>query len=746
MALSNFTFSSSIKDIQNRIIASSIKQTSNMELLRSEEAIRDIIKSYTERFKSAEGMLTDASKYVAKSKTIINVDEFNKLFESLYIDLSALYNDIALIDEILQLNLARNKNYFLIMKKRVRELWQRLRLTRLNVFDLNPADESFYESFYSNVNIENSSNLVIDKKLGFVYLEPNYFKVHNKSFEIKNISSTVYPVENEDAGVLITTNVLNTLSGNYTDGPRDMLENGLWKEEVLCSEIPDMIVNIGSQSNPIRRTYKGVVAIVDIEYTYPVELNRLDLDVFGDKAIDVDAVLYKENSNSEWKFVREAISDDQSTWTPYSDISYTAIKGRGFDIISFINTEPVKAKHLRIVFNQQNFSLISTSDTASLSLDKQIEKDLSERRYELLKFNANLEKELTTPVNEENKSIYSKIMNAIESTRNIEDILQKISDVLVPPVNLSTLDFSKTAKFELGAWSIEPKYEEYTPAQGYFKTKPFRISDRHLVGASIVTKQSVPGETTCNWYVNIGTKDIPIVEGDNFWRKEPINFIDVRKYSVFSSWPGAFCLLDLPVDPLSAPYIGIYENGEYNEQVSNKIVFLNSRLLYFPLLRNPTMKNFVIRYQVAQFNCCNLYVLQPRPGYESDFDMTLGICSSRRDVLESLTRLVKYIIDDSTMVPINEVYTITNALSTIEEAKLWFGEIFSNCIFIDSLISSKITPIIDTVFQGITLINTTKTSTTQEDIAAYLRGDMSAGLQILSNNPNVVPLSTLRNI
>jgi hypothetical protein len=179
-------------------------------------------------------MLTDITKYVATSKTVINVKEFNNLFESLFIDLTSLYNELDNVENVLNLNLSRNKNYFMIVKKRVRELWQRLTLARLNVYDLNPADQSFYESFYSNINIFKSSNVTIDPKLGFVHLQPHYYRTHNQSFEIKKINTHVYPVENEEAGVLITTSPLNSLSGNYSSsGTRDMLENGLWKEEVI---------------------------------------------------------------------------------------------------------------------------------------------------------------------------------------------------------------------------------------------------------------------------------------------------------------------------------------------------------------------------------------------------------------------------------------------------------------------------------------------------------------------------------
>jgi len=760
MALSTFNFQSSIKDVQNNIIASNIKSASGMDMLRSEESIRDLIKSYTDRFQAVEGMLTDVSKLVATSKTVIKVDDFNHMFEGVYIDLSALYSDLGLVDNILNLNLARNKSYFLVIKKKVRELWQRLRLTRQNIFDLNPADESFYETFYSNVNIDGITNIVIDKKMGFVSLQPVYSKIHNKSFEIKNIYSTVYPVQNEDAGVLVTSSILNNLSGNYTNGTRDMLENGLWKEEVSCSEMPDMILNIGDpgpsgtlNSSGIMRNYQGVVAVVDIEFTYPVDINRLDLDIFGDKVLDIDTVLYKSKEGEIWQHVQKVVEDTQKSWTPLQDIPSNTLKDRGFDVVSFMNVTAISAKFLRIVFNQLNYSLINSPNTNSVSIDNKIDTDLSERRYDLLKFNSSLESDLTTPVNDENQSLYAQIVAAIESTRDIDSILQQITDILVPPLKIVTSNFSKLLRFELGTWSIEPKYQEYTPLKGIFKTMPFTLIDRHLIGASLTVNQEIPNGTTSNWYVSIGGKDIPAVESNKFWRTEPINFIDMTSYTQFSTdiWSGSFFLLDLPIDAFNvADNVGIYENGQYIPYADGQMIFLNSRLVYLDSLTNASKKNFAIRYPVSQYNCCNLYVLQPKTDQAADVGLTLGFCSSRRDILESFIKSTYY-----NNVLISSKYSVTNALADVNEAQGWFGTTFSNAIFADTNIATMSFIPGDTgappsYFLSVTSPGLTKTSATAEDIHNYLN-DVPGGidLDIISKTSwcsNVIPLSNLRTI
>lgn len=747
-----FNYTSAIKNIQNRLVASTIRQTSNLELLRSEEAIRDLIRSYTDKFRAAEGMLTDISKYIAQSQTVIRVEDLNQLFSSLYIDLSSLYGDLETVDRVLTLNLARNKNYFAVLKKRLRELWQRLRLTRLNVYDLNPADESFYETFYSNINIANSSSIVIDKKLGFVTLEPTYSRTRNQAFEVKKVSTQVYPVENEEGGVLVTTSFLNNLSGNYSNaGTHDMLENGLWKEELVCSDVPDMIVNVGSSTNPIHNSYRGVVAIVDIEYVYPVELNRIDFDIFGDKSLLIDGVLYKTDSNAEWLPAESEVQDYQTENSlGVSDINtlqYQAIRGEGFDILTFPNVNPVNVKVLRIIFNQKNYSFVNSPDTQSISVDQQINKDLSERRYELLKFNANLEEELTAPVNEENKSIYSKVISAVESTRNIADILTKILDVLVPELKVSTIDFGGTAKFELGTWSIEPKYEEYSPSIGKFETKEFPIRDRHLIGASLTTSQSTPGASTINWFVSVKGKNIPIVESDKNLRKEPINPFSVSSYPKFQGWPGSFCLLDLPINPIDAFRMSIYQDGILNESISEKVVFLNTRLLYFHRVADFTTDKYVIKYPVALYNCCNMYVLQPLTGKNVDNSLTLGICSTRREILERFIETATYEEGNESKL-LSENYTITNTLCAVDEAADWFTEDFNTCIFIDQALSSKIGGYTGTIFESLVTTDITKYSTTLTDISDYLSGFGvgSSALDIVGSTKNIVPISLQRTI
>jgi hypothetical protein len=744
----NFNFNSNIKDIQNRLVSSTIKDVSNLDFLKSEEAIRDVIKSYTDRFNASEGMLTNISKYIVKSKSLIKLSDFNNLFESLYIDLVALYKDLELVDTVLTLNLNRNKNYFLVLKKRVRDLWQRLELTRLQVYDLSPADESFYESFYSAINSTSTSNIEVDKKNGFLVLSSKRRRLLNSVPYIKSVTSVTYPVENEEGGVLITTSPLNDLNENYTTGTKDLLSDGLWKEQVLCKEIPDMFINTGFGN----KNFKGVVSIVDIEYTYPVELNRIDIDIFGEKVLDIDRVLYKTSSTSEWLSAIHEKDDPLITEDPTEAVKFSSVAGRAFDIISFMNIRKIKVKKLRLIFNQQNYSLLDSDSLPERTLEDQINKDLEERRYELVKFDASIEEELTSPVNENNRSIYHKVMSAIESTRNIKDILDKINKILVPEVRTISTVFSKTAMFELGAWSIEPMIEEYTKLEGRYDSKPYSIRDKNLLAVQLKTDQEAPNASTCNWYINVNGSNIPIVENDSAWRKEPLNFVDLGAVNAsYRDWPGSFILLDFPIDPIRYHQIGFYENGIFNYDFSYKIVFLNSRLLYLHDLTNPSQANYVIRYPLASYNTVNLYGLNQKSRSNTISYLSLGIISSRREVLEKFIIKAKSLVDFSnTDVPgqISENYTISSALATIDESKAWFGSSYASCIFIDDTIRGYLDITGIGSLSSIITSNVSKLNSTLSDVLTYRSGTSQgmSDLSLIGLYQNVAPQTIKRTI
>jgi len=373
-----YDISNNIADIQNSLIDESIRETSNVALLKSEDAIRDVIKSYSDKFNAVGGKLTNITKHYANSKDIIDKKIFNDLFDSLYIDIKTLYKEIENIDNILNLNLSRNKKFFFVLKKRMRELWNKLNQTRIGMSDSSSYDESYFESFSSGSLQHKHSNILIDKKTGLMSIEPRVITTQNKKYLIKSISSQTFPAHNEDGGVIHTTNYLNTFPSSYrVDGQRDMLENGLWKEQIFTREIPEIRYNItGSDSSPMWINFIGITSLIDIEYVYPVEINNIIIDVFGEHKTGINAILYKVLDTDDWSSA-VLINTKKSTYSfDYIDDFKPTYN---FDIIDIKNIQKIKAKYIRLVFNQQDYELIDSTKTDIATEEDKINNDLSER-------------------------------------------------------------------------------------------------------------------------------------------------------------------------------------------------------------------------------------------------------------------------------------------------------------------------------------------------------------------------------
>ncbi|MCK9428871.1 MAG: hypothetical protein M0R17_02520 [Candidatus Omnitrophica bacterium] len=750
MINSTFSYNSQIKDIQNSLISENIRSVSNFELLNSEEAIKNVISSYIDKFNSLGGMLTDISKFIVKSKDIINSKQFDDLFQSVYIDIYALYNDLNIVSNVLNLNLNRNKNYFLIIKKRIRDLWNKLNLTRSFIYDSNPSDESYYESFYNDINSLILKDVLIDKKSGYLYINPIYTETHNKSFQIKSINSVTYPEPNDNGGVYKNTNILNTFEDNYKNGPRDMLQNGLWKEEIYTNVIPELSLNIGSDSRIIQRNYKGIVSIIDIEYSYSIEFNRIDFDIFGDKSLTIDAILYKQNIDDEWNILNYENIDNLDS-NNLTNLCQYSVRGSDFDVLSFYNIEKINVKFLRIVVNQEHYIQLNSDYIKNISIEDKMFNDLSERRYDIVKFNKNINSFLSSPIIDENKSLYNKIINIIESTSSIEKILYNIENLLLPKTDIVEINFSNVLKYEIGLWSIEPKLELYSYLNGVFSSNKYKLNDKVLNSISLNTKQSLPGSTTCNWYIEANNKEIPIVENTSKYRKEPIKEFDVSSYSNFSGWVdrgGIFTLLDFPIDSVKYQEIVIYNNGVLQENIINNIAFLNSRMIYINGIKDVKNNNYVIRYPLSFYKTINVYVLSSKTNNSYKY-ISLGIISTKKEILEAFINDIRYSVlnSDGSRQYLKDDFIVTNAVTTSDESKYWFGPSYENCLFIDRSIYNLIdTSLNYDKYSNAILIDDSKLSSNLSNLNDYfnLSSYGFSDFSIIGSVSNIAPISNIK--
>lgn len=698
--MDKLNFHSELEYTRNHLIAQSIKDTSNLDQLKSEEAIRNVIESYLSKLRASDGPLTDAAKFVINSKTPISSDYFNSLFDSIYIDLSSLYNELELVDNVLSLNLQRNKNYFIVIKRKIRELWSRLYLTRTQKYGIG-ANESYLEPFSNDIGVDELQNAVIDRKNGYLYLDVDNTSFLNNDSLIKKIQTTTYPSHNIEDGSIHTHDLLNTFEENYENGPRDMLRKGLWKQEVIVRGLPKMIVNIGSTNSPIRKNYAGIVSIIDIEYVYPVNINRMDFDLFGKWPINIDSVLYKIKNDDDWKFLKTKGLIDLTTFNPDSAIDNT-ISEEKFDLCSFLNINTTLVKYLRIVLNQRNYDIIENQFTSEFDINTKINQDLSERRYEIAKLNNRSEDQPLTPLSSENESLYAQIMHVIETNNNIEQILIKIKNILQPTTNAISYNFPTTLKYILGTWSIEPKEEKYTQELGIFNSKPYKLYQKPLINVGLTVSQFLPEASTCEWYIGINNLNLPVIENNNYIRKEILKPIDLSYLGNYNDWSGTFILLNFPIDPGLSNQLRIYENGQlYNIQ---QYYFLNSRLVYLPYIKNINTKEYVISYPATIYDSVNVYTLIKNPNTKIEFNLAPHIVSLRYDLLNAFISEFKITLDDE-QISMNTYYSITTASALNSECKLWFNTNFNKPLFLNNSVTDYYINSTDTVNNLNDLIN-----------------------------------------
>lgn len=630
-----YDIKNNIAGIQNLLVTESIRETSNLQLLKSEEAIKNVIESYADKFNAVGGKLTDITKHYVSNKEVIDKKQFNDLFDSLYLDIKTLYKELEYVDEILNLNLGRNKKFFGILKKRMRELWNKLYLTRLNINDSSTFDESYFESFSTIASQHKYSNVLIDKKTGMMTLAPRKTTIQNKKYLIKNISSKTFPVHNVDGGVIHTTNYLNSFANSYRrDGTRDMLENGLWKEQVLTKDIPEIKYNLSeSDTVPLWMNVTGILSLVDIEYTYPVELNNFDIDVFGENTTGLIAILYKTADSDDWIPMKKLVEKQISGGLDYID-NFKSISS--FDILNVRNLELVKAKHIRLVFNQQNYELLDTSKLNIEDSSEKINEDLAERRYEVVRLDGGSDDAPAIPKSYDNDSLYSKITDIIENTKSLEKTLNDITAVLEPVPELVTVDFSKTLKYEVGAWQIEPSLKKYQ-GTGKFDSGDYKLTDRSLITVNLSTKQESLNYNTCNWYVSTPNNDvyIPILENNSSIRKEPANIIRPKYYEDLGWRTGYFIQLDFPMNPTLWQSAKIYVNGIATPISSFTYYIMNSTLLYVENITDPYKNDYVIQYIPSTYQSANVYILDRIKEYNSADTTEYQVVAARKSVIKT---------------------------------------------------------------------------------------------------------------
>jgi len=669
-----YEISDELKNIQNSLIKNTIKQNTNVQLLQSESAVRDLFASYADKIKNVGNKLFDFNEFTVESRDVINKEYFDELFQDLYNDLHALYINIKYIDDILDINLQKNVKFFNTLEKRIIELENKLDVARLNVNTIVGFDKVYFEGFNTSNKDSSYINMDIDKKTGHLLLKPITKTYLNKKYNIKQVTSTLYPVVNNDGGVIVTSSALNSFEESYRkDGQNDMLENGLWKEQVYTNEIPDLQIYINENNTEgpnFKLQTQGLVSFVDIEFKYMVEFNNMDIDLFGEYETSIAMILYKKEEADYWepmvKLKKELLGDTEEFIDTYSEES-------GFNIMKFRNFDMVNAKFVRIIFNQKNYTVVKNSTTETDSLAAKINEDLSEKRLEVIKLDGGSDGEPAIPKTFYYDSFSSDLFEIIEHSSNVDSMLTNLIEALEPTPRLLSTTFNKTLKYELGAWSIEPKLLQYVGLGKYQSTK-YSYDEKSMVAISLSTKQQDIKANTCNWYISdIYNRQLhPIIPNDEIIRKESINVINNQYYNDLEWNNGTLIQLDFPFDAKTLHAISLYEDERLISLSEMNIFPLSSRLLYIDNITDANQHKYVIKYIPAKFTTVNVYTLYSNNAYSNvDDALEFNIIAPRESIL-------KLFLDQTGL---TDSYTIKRTICTELEYENYFDRKVKNlCI------------------------------------------------------------------
>lgn len=637
-------------------------------LIRTEEEYKRIVENALNSLDQNLLRLTDTKKYLVKKDDIVSSKQLNSLFVDLESDMRILHKQLNEIHRVVDITFDRNKTFYRRLKNRIASIWKEIQNFRETSFNIEGATYMFFESFSENSGMH-LTGLNVDKKTGTITLAPAYIDLFNSSYDVSNVVMSLYPVDNKDGGVFVTNQIQNTFEYNFSKGDKTLLKDGLWKVQVLCADIPDIILNVFGKGN---KTYKGIIAKLDIAFTSQKTINQLDIDPYGDFKTNIIGINYQVDDDGEWLNV----VDEDDNIVSSGDVDWISLK----------NFIPITAKNLRIYFHQPNFQIIhkllsSTDDM----VDKMI-KSLIEQRFEKIEYQYKTTDKFPSYDLSDEADLYDEIIRIIEEGGEITTLENQIKELLIPqPININT-DIKNWKLFNLGAWSIEPKTTAYaSDSVGIYishdprnKKSGFRMTNGSPSYAKIYTKQQEPSATSIEWSLMAdidGTNfiDIPIIANNDIERNESAAFSKSKllSSSTFKKNKTSDNLikLDFPIHPSYTNVFSVVENGRnFVSGDLDYFEFYNSTELYIPNASFAPGVIYNLRYIPAIINTVRCWILISN---KKDMDLnTLCVFANEKTAND-----VKKLLGSG--------YSVVNQLCTINEYNTWFSN-GSVPMFIDS--------------------------------------------------------------
>lgn len=593
------------ESLQRRLFLSKLENLTNTGLIKSEVEYKRYLTSVLSTLNKHNTQLFDSKDFQIKYSDFIAFKTYKESLELIYYDLFTNYTETDKIKEFLKNNLNKNKQFYKNIRERIRHYWKSLALLRANSYDVTSSTKSFIESFFNRDNNFYMENCEINDKVNTLHLTPMVRKQFNNSIDIDRINVSITPVENDQGGVFYTHTDKNSLEYNYKYGKRDMLQNGLWKIQLLTEGIPECYLDINSK----KKRFYGITATMDIYFTGMKPINRIYIEPYGEFYTKIITIQYLKDNT--WKPFRKY---DNNTGT------YNPISGEKI-IFDFMNIECVSTNAIRIIFSQENYKTLDNYIFNQTDAFSKLIKEIQENRYDFINKIDISDKYLTKPSDPTNlkNTTLEAINNIIFETDNFTDTENKIRELLFP--SLKNIQFNSNWRvYELGAWEINPQYMQFSDQGGTFcshieggysiEKLPFEVS--------LTTKEELPDQTFIEYYITDEKEKtfVPFMPLNQKRRKE-INRMKIypQMYTCTSIWPDYWVLqTDFPIQEDMIPYTNIYINGSKMNLDTNwktKVCFYNSRTIYIMGYKYNPKDTVVIEYYPDKLNTVEVWCLKP---------------------------------------------------------------------------------------------------------------------------------------
>lgn len=710
-----FNYESKTEKYINKEIDLRVGELTSQGLIKSEQEYKKVIEDLLSALQLDFGRITNPRKYLAIPDEVVSSLVLNNFFKDIESDIRILYQELSDSNKILGFTFNRNKVFFRHIKDKIEAMWKEIGHFRETSFNVESGDYTFFESFDSDMSSMVLSGLTVDKKTGMLHLLPASIKTHNESWDIQDVNVTIFPSDNKDGGVFVTSSPQNDADREYASGDRTMFKSGLWKIQLLTADIPKSVLDPMNAGTTL--TYNGILAYLDITFAGPKLINELGIDPYGEFSTNIIGIRYRSTLTDSW----------HSVTTTNSDGDVLQVETSGKDWIYLRNIDPIHARVIRIIFQQENHTTISKLLSNLDVMTDKIVRDLMEKRYEKSYYNYKFLDEIprVSDVNEDTGTLYNEIIDAIEEEKDIDNVEGRISELLIPSPTTIAENIQNWKVYNLGAWSIEPKTVIYAPgAVGiYYSHDPrntnsgFKFDSGAPTEATLYTTQEEPNGTMIEWSlistIDNSQMEIPILPNNDLFRTEILSFgkyqpldnitkrtkIDVRNLNQLIK-------LDFPIHTGYLSEVSIFENGteilNYSSSAFDATGYLmelyNTSEIYISELNINPMTTYVIKYIPSTLETVQCWVLQPNKNStdHTKIDIANTMVFANEGMARKFASNLKQlsIANAPSWITKSDDYSVRSHLCTRNEYNEWFlgGRV---PIFIDAIADFDTKPGID---------------------------------------------------